>query len=310
MRQKNSTNNLMKAINFSMALLFPLMLTACGGSIKNARTDVVMINGNCNMCKETIESAALEKGMAEAEWNENTRQASITYDSTRTNKDAVLKRIALAGYDNENYLAPDNAYAQLPACCLYERTGKHIEQDPNGGGHHHADAAKHDHEAAADQPAADTVQQVANEKADHLKPVFDAYFALKDALVTSDANAAAGKASDLAKVVEAVQMERMNADVHGVWMEVMTPLVKNARAIAGSKDLEKQRTAFAALAGPMAQLVKVAPRPGAIYYDHCPMYNGGSNWLSQEKDIKNPFYGAQMLTCGSLKETIQPAQQK
>ncbi|HNK84737.1 MAG TPA: mercury transporter, partial [Flavobacteriales bacterium] len=41
-----------------------------------------------------------------------------------------------------------------------------------------------------------------------------------------------------------------------------------------------------------------------IYLDHCPMYNGGADWLSREKAIKNPYYGSSMLTCGSVKETI------
>jgi hypothetical protein len=44
-----------------------------------------------------------------------------------------------------------------------------------------------------------------------------------------------------------------------------------------------------------------------IYIDHCPMYNDnkGADWISKESGIKNPYYGAMMLTCGSTKETIK-----
>jgi hypothetical protein len=55
----------------------------------------------------------------------------------------------------------------------------------------------------------------------------------------------------------------------------------------------------------MHELVKIAPRSVPVYYDHCPMYKGGADWLSQEKPIKNPFYGSMMLSCGSVQETIK-----
>ncbi len=44
-----------------------------------------------------------------------------------------------------------------------------------------------------------------------------------------------------------------------------------------------------------------------IYYQYCPMYNGGkgANWLSKENIIKNPYFGDQMLTCGRTIETIR-----
>jgi hypothetical protein len=43
-----------------------------------------------------------------------------------------------------------------------------------------------------------------------------------------------------------------------------------------------------------------------LYQDYCPMYNDGKGaiWISETKEIKNPFYGSQMLTCGSLKKTL------
>ena len=51
--------------------------------------------------------------------------ATITYNSKKTDVDAVLKSIALSGYDNLKYLAPDDAYNKLPGCCKYEREKKY-----------------------------------------------------------------------------------------------------------------------------------------------------------------------------------------
>ncbi len=122
--------------------------------------------------------------------------------------------------------------------------------------------------------------------------------------MASDAKKAAAHASELSAAVKAVQMERMGPDLHGAWMQVMEPLANISAGIASKQDIEAQRKAFADLSPHMLTLVKVAPRHAGLLLDHCPMYDGGADWLSQEKGIKNPFYGSMMLTCGSVKETI------
>ena len=43
-----------------------------------------------------------------------------------------------------------------------------------------------------------------------------------------------------------------------------------------------------------------------VYYQFCPMaFNEkGAFWLSTTKEISNPYFGDQMLTCGEIKETL------
>ncbi len=101
-----------------------LMVSSCGNDIDNARTVDVMVNGNCSMCEETIEAAGTQDGVSLVDWDRKTRHATITFDSTRTNEHTVLKRIANAGYDNQEFIATDEAYAARPQCCQYQRTGK------------------------------------------------------------------------------------------------------------------------------------------------------------------------------------------
>lgn len=128
----------MQPLNLQLALLVPLMLSACGTPIKNARTVDVMINGNCGMCEETIEAAGLQDRLAEVDWDRTTRHATITFDSILTSEHAVLERIANAGYDNQEFLATDEAYAGRPQCCQYRRTGTIIAPPIKGeAGHDH-----------------------------------------------------------------------------------------------------------------------------------------------------------------------------
>jgi Cu(I)/Ag(I) efflux system membrane fusion protein len=44
-----------------------------------------------------------------------------------------------------------------------------------------------------------------------------------------------------------------------------------------------------------------------VFYQFCPMMNDGKGayWLSETKDIRNPYYGEAMLTCGETKETLK-----
>lgn len=106
----------------TLLLLVPFAwMTSCSTSIPNAVTKKVRVYGNCGMCEETIEKAARKEGVSEADWDVNTKIATITFDSMRTDLPAILKRIAASGYDNEQFTAPDKAYSDLHTCCKYER---------------------------------------------------------------------------------------------------------------------------------------------------------------------------------------------
>ena len=104
--------------------LFIISFVNSQAQINNAQTETVKIFGNCGMCETAIEKAANKKSISKADWNEETKMATITFDSKKTNLDAVLKNIALAGYDSDKFLAPDPAYNKLSGCCKYERENK------------------------------------------------------------------------------------------------------------------------------------------------------------------------------------------
>lgn len=139
-----------------------------------------------------------------------------------------------------------------------------------------------------------------------LNPVFENYFLVKDALVATDASTAAQKAKELAAAIEAVAMDDLLPVVHTTWMNVRDDLATHTNTIATSADMMEQRDAFAALAVPFHELASVSEHDTPVYYQYCPMYDRGKGayWLSRERAIKNPYYGSQMLTCGTVEETI------
>lgn len=268
--------------------------------IKNAKSETVKIYGNCGMCKTTIEKAGNLKNIASVDWNKDTKIATLKYDSKKTNQDEILKRIALAGYDNQKFLAPDDVYAKLPECCHYDRELKPIAKNKPEAMDMKNDHTAHNQNKMADMKTAET------QNVSQLKTVFDNYFLVKDGLVKTDASTSSAKATDLLNAVKAVEMAKLSNEEHTVWMKVMNNLTANSQKIASSKDIAKQREAFASLSKSIYELAKVSKQNTPVYYQHCPMYNNGkgADWLSKEEVIKNPFYGSQMLTCGSVAETI------
>jgi Cu(I)/Ag(I) efflux system membrane fusion protein len=78
------------------------------------------VSGNCEMCKERIETAAKSvAGVASAEWNSETKLLQLNFDKGKTNIDNIQEAIAKSGHDTEKYKAPDDVYKALPECCLY-----------------------------------------------------------------------------------------------------------------------------------------------------------------------------------------------
>ena len=267
--------------------------------IKNEKTETVKIYGNCEMCKKTIEKAGNLKNVATVNWNKDTKMATLNYDGKKTNQDEILKRIALAGYDSEKFLAPDDVYAKLSDCCQYKRELKPVAKTQDAAMDMKKEHSNHNDIAQKNTTETQNVPQ--------LKAVFDNYFSVKDALVKTDAGISSAKAAELVKAIKAVEMTKLSTEEHTVWMKVMKDLTANAEKIATSKDVAKQRETFVLLSKNMYELTKVSKQEAPVYYLHCPMYNNGkgANWLSKEEVVKNPYYGSKMLTCGSVQETIK-----
>lgn len=98
-----------------------LLSTTINAQVKNAKTEKIKVYGNCGMCKSKIEQAGSVKKIAIVKWEPETQMATITYNSSKTTTDEVLKRIAAVGYDSEKFQAPDEVYNNLHGCCQYDR---------------------------------------------------------------------------------------------------------------------------------------------------------------------------------------------
>lgn len=159
-----------------------------------------------------------------------------------------------------------------------------------------ADSTDHTgHDHAKEVPASDTTAPaIVQVKDDMLNAVYQQYSNLTKALVASDM----AKAKLAANAIETGAKEIKGASL----------VSAAANKIAAAKDLDAQRSAFSGLSNQLISLLKQSGMSsGKLYVDFCPMAlnNKGAYWISGIKEIRNPYFGDKMLSCGEVKETLQ-----
>lgn len=111
----------MKTIQSVIIIAVLSLFSLQASAQKNIQTSTFKVWGNCEMCKKNIETALDVKGVKSAEWNIDTKVATVTFDSTKITIGQIHKLIADAGYDTETEKGSDKAYGDLAPCCQYKR---------------------------------------------------------------------------------------------------------------------------------------------------------------------------------------------
>jgi len=133
-----------------------------------------------------------------------------------------------------------------------------------------------------------------------LKP----YFKMEDAFVASDASQVSALAKTTLKKMKAIEV----SDLGKMENSHLSKSIEMLDAISSNSDLKKQRAQLVVLNENIVALAMNIKSPSeTLYVQKCPMANSnkGAIWLSTEKEIKNPYYGDDMLTCGSVIEEIK-----
>jgi len=79
------------------------------------------VAGNCGMCKDRIEAAALSvPGVHKARWDSETQKIHLGLEP-EVSLEELHRTIAQSGHDTGLKSAPDEVYEALPGCCMYER---------------------------------------------------------------------------------------------------------------------------------------------------------------------------------------------
>ena len=131
------------------------------------------------------------------------------------------------------------------------------------------------------------------------------YLELKNALVADNTEAAASSGKKVVSALKAFDVKNYSEQEQEELKDIIEDAVEHAEHIAESA-MDHQREHFDILSKDVVDLIAITGTNKTLYQDFCPMYNDGKGavWLSEFKEIKNPYYGSKMLTCGSIQKEI------
>jgi uncharacterized protein YgfB (UPF0149 family) len=154
-----------------------------------------------------------------------------------------------------------------------------------------------------------TTQTIETTDTATINNVVAGYLKLKDALAGDNGKAAASGATEMSEAFAKFNEAGLTPEQKKVYADVKDDITEHAEHIAkNGSDIEHQREHFDLLSQDIIDFVKSTGTTHARYKDYCPMYNSnkGASWLSKTKDIRNPYLGKKMSTCGEVKEEIKP----
>lgn len=129
------------------------------------------------------------------------------------------------------------------------------------------------------------------------------YFNLKDALVGDDNDKAKELGATLASTLGSFDASSYSDSEQQDLKDIMEDAIEHAEHISES-DIAHQREHFKVLSKDVIDMVAITGTEMKLYEQFCPMYDGGTAWLSTKEEVRNPYYGSKMLTCGEVQREI------
>ena len=133
--------------------------------------------------------------------------------------------------------------------------------------------------------------------------VLNDYFNLKNALVGDDNGKAKELGATLATSLGNFDASQYNDTQQSELKDIVEDAVEHAEHISES-DIAHQREHFKVLSKDVIDMVAITGAEMKLYEQFCPMYDGGTAWLSTKEEVRNPYYGSQMLKCGKVQREI------
>jgi hypothetical protein len=141
-----------------------------------------------------------------------------------------------------------------------------------------------------------------------MKEMVTQYLLMKNALANDNGKDAASAGKAFVESMGKMDKNSLTGDKKKKWDDISDDAKEMAEHIGDNANkIEHQREHFDMLSTDMYDMVKTFGAEQTLYKDFCPMYNDkkGAIWLSEVKEIKNPYLGKKMPTCGSMKEEIK-----
>jgi Cu(I)/Ag(I) efflux system membrane fusion protein len=149
--------------------------------------------------------------------------------------------------------------------------------------------------------------QVKKAKGSHLTSLFQAYLKLQEALAADDEAASEQAASDLNREWDKLNLQEFEGSQRVFW-EIKRDTFENAvQDLTEATEISVRREAFFPVSSVLIEAVEKLGNQSStkLFKAHCPMAfnNSGADWLQREETINNPYFGSQMVRCGTIEGT-------
>ncbi|MCA6440401.1 MAG: DUF3347 domain-containing protein [Chitinophagaceae bacterium] len=140
-----------------------------------------------------------------------------------------------------------------------------------------------------------------------INTIVSKYISIKNGLASDDRTGPKTSALQMASVIQKFDKSFFTASQKKEFDKYADNINEQLQGIVIAKQLDEQRSLFALLSQQVYELAKLFEVNRTLYYDYCPMAlnNKGARWLSEIREIKNPYLGSSMLTCGSVEEILE-----
>jgi hypothetical protein len=165
----------------------------------------------------------------------------------------------------------------------------------------------HDHDATMSEKSSKekrTIEATTN-KNSATSAIIDSYLLIKNALVEDNKSGAAKGGEMMLTAFSNFDMTKLTEAQHKEYMEIIEDAKEQAEHIIKS-PIDHQREHFENLSVDINDLIDLLGTDKTLYQSKCPMAGDGKGaiWLSEYKEIKNPFFGSKMISCGSVQKQI------
>jgi len=142
-----------------------------------------------------------------------------------------------------------------------------------------------------------------------VKPLYQAYFALQHSLFKDQEKESYQNLLRLARVTRRLKSLKVSSSYRMKWKWLMSPLHKSLLKARTTKKIKAIRKVFFPISKSFLQLSHIFGHVGSfsVYETYCPMAfnNTGASWLQpQDKEVRNPYFGAKMAHCGNIKRKM------
>ena len=245
----------------------------------------------------------------------NREISSFIYREIELGPEAGSFYVVTQGLNEDEEIASNGVFKIDASAQL---AGKPSMMNPEGGkvstAHNHGATPMNDEEMKAmdssDKDIKTTdLKDVSAAFKTQLGVLVSSYLKMKDAFVATDEKQVETKARGVLSSLNKIDMTLLTGDAHVEWMKLLKPIEDNLNGILNMKGIEMKRSHFSIVSNKLTEAIDllgvVSSTP--VYLEFCPMAfdNKGAFWISDDKEIRNPYFGDMMLACGEVKRKLK-----